>query len=223
MRGLIALVLITALGSGCKDDSESDRSGDGGYSSGGGSDAATDAGGGEVPGDKPLGQLSEADRLEVCEGLRDSVDTDAARRGTCVLGASIAVRVAPEEQALEVCQTQLDACLEVPTSPCGAMMFTEDCTATVDDWTGCLRMASEKLGAFADQMCEQIVAEAASAGDAGVTSMLEDELAACSSMLNACSASEDNPCCTDDDSCAYADNGFCDCPDESWDEADCSK
>jgi hypothetical protein len=151
------------------------------------------------------------------------VDADSARRGTCVLGASIAVSVAPEEQAMEVCQTQLDACLEVPTSECEAMMFTPSCEATVDDWTGCLRIAAEQLGAFADKDCAQIIEDTANAGDGGITSTLESELSRCSAMLNACSASDENACCTEDDSCAYADNGFCDCPMQSWDEADCAK
>src|SRR5689334_20782113 len=107
MRRLaIALVLIT-LWWGCKDDSESAREGDGGYSRGGGSgtgDAGksghggsggdTTASDGGVPGDKRLGELSEGERLKVCNTLGDSVDTDSARRGTCVLGASIAVSVA---------------------------------------------------------------------------------------------------------------------------------
>jgi hypothetical protein len=164
MRGLIALVLITTLCSACKDDSESDRSGDGGYSSGGssgkgGSGAEADAGDAGVSGDTALGALSEADRRRVCEELSSSVDSDAARRGTCVLGASIAVGVAPDESAMEACETQLEACLDVPTSQCESMMFTADCAATVDDWTSCLSMAAKQLGAFADKMCEQIVQE----------------------------------------------------------------
>jgi hypothetical protein len=82
-------------------------------------------------------------------------------------------------------------------------------------------MAAKQLGAFADKMCEQIVQEVADAGDAGVTSMLDSELERCSAMLNACSVSDDDTCCAEDDPCNYGDNGFCDCQDQSWDEADC--
>lgn len=237
MRGLaIALVLITSgFGAGCKDDSESDR-GDGGYASpsagsgaqDGGADTGaggseTDAGNvGGVAGDKRLGELSEAETVAICEGLQDTVDTEDTRQGTCVIGASIAVDFAAPEDAMQTCEDQITMCLEAPAELCSGMMFTASCEATVADWSDCLRTAAAQLSALADKTCEEIVADSAdSASDGGVTSGLEAELERCSAMLNACNASDDNPCCTEDDACNYADNGFCDCPDQSWDEADC--
>lgn len=227
MRGFAtALVLMAmALAWGCKDDSVSER-GDGGLTSGGSGDGGGDAGGGSdagsgVAGDKRLGELTADETVEICESLRSTVDTEDTRRGTCVLAASFAVGGSTLETAAEVCQTQLDACLEVPAEPCGAMMFTEDCETTVDELTACLRTAAEHFSKLAEQTCVDILENAAEAGDGGVSSELGGELDTCSAMLNACSASDENECCTDDDACGYGGDGFCDCPEQSWDAADC--
>jgi len=202
MQRLVTALIAVTLAWGCKDDSESTRKGDSGANS-----ASA-----HLPGDKALGDLSESETVELCEQLRSTTDDSDARRGTCVIAASVAVDFANSgggttEEVLKECEDQLATCLDEEPKPCQPIRFTDDCKATVDDFSECSRIAAQQLSELASRSCEDVIEQSgrgnASDADAGtdagadagardggvgvgITSGLEGKLERCSTMLNAC-------------------------------------
>jgi hypothetical protein len=201
-RLAIALMALTLVW-GCKDDSESSRTGDSGANSSGGGGSGSGSDGGtraELPGDKPLGDLSESETMDLCEQLRETTDSEDAKHGTCAIAASVAVDFAKsgggtDEEVRAECDKQLADCLAEAPKPCQPITFTDACEATVDDFAACSKIATQQLTELADRSCEDIIEQSgadagADAGDGGmgITSGLADELARCSAMLNACTS-----------------------------------
>jgi hypothetical protein len=181
---------------------------------------AGDGGRGHVPEDKLLATLSESESIKLCEDLRARARRDEdATYGACLVRALQAAAIAEtlgqtEDDPLVVCEKQLDACVVGETvGPCVAQTFAESCPATVGDLTACRDLAADGLRQLVDQTCED------GARDGGLAEpVLSPKLDACNRQLEECAV---DPCCNARDSCDFADDRSCQCPDQAWDASDC--
>jgi hypothetical protein len=123
---------------------------------------------------------------------------------------------------MQVCEESLAECLggEDPLGPCEAADIPDSCEASVADYSACLDVSVDALRTLSHQTCADVVA--AESADEDFGSELADSLGSCNDLVDQCFDEDAPDCCTADDECGYANNGNCDCSDQSWDESDCA-
>jgi len=105
-----------------------------------------------VPGDTPLGELTDDQFEELCEDFSEKFSSDEVTDANCRLtGVLAAILAQTDEQAQELCASAYADCKASPpdtTETCekpGAQ-----CTATVDEMNACLDDIGGTLGSFND-------------------------------------------------------------------------
>jgi hypothetical protein len=174
------LAAALSLCAACGGDSDSDdKSNNGGMSSGGSSGSGNKAGSGNtsgsasggttsggglstsLPGDKPLGSLSDAEADQLCKDIEEFATTSdfaqAQHEMSCRLAGLLAGAFsgADSDAAMQAaCKVAYDACLKEPQPPATGECEKPDatCTATVDELNACIADSTAALDDFNEQV-----------------------------------------------------------------------
>jgi hypothetical protein len=176
MQLAVALSLCAACG-GSSDNDDKGNNGNGGTnsmssggsSSGSGNKAGSSSGGNGsggdfstgVPGDKPIGELTDGEAEQLCADIADYVSTstfaETQREFSCRLSGMLAALFtgAQTDAALQMaCKATYDVCKAAPDETTSGECGKPDgsCTATVDELKACM---ADSVAAFED-LSEQI-------------------------------------------------------------------
>lgn len=123
----------------------------------GGSDADPDPGPGtDLPGDKPIGDLTDDEFEGLCKDIAKQVDDLHIEDTTCRIGGIVAALLsAPKNDAdaQAACKASYDSCVAEPddsTESCDKPGAT--CTATIDEFNACLADLKDILGDIKDSV-----------------------------------------------------------------------
>lgn len=137
--------------SGSSSSSAGSSSSSAGTSSSGGT---TQSGGGNLPGSKPLNELTEDEVDALCEDFSERFSGDDVSETLCRFNGVLAALVATsDEQAQQLCKSTYDQCKASPTETTESCEQPgEDCTATVNELNACLDAFTETFGSLKDSL-----------------------------------------------------------------------
>jgi hypothetical protein len=123
-------------------------------STGSGGTTSNSGNGTDVPGDTPLGDLTDDQFEQLCEDFSERFSgaeyDDTACRLSSVFSAILAQT---DEQAQQLCKTAYDSCkASPPESTESCEKPSAECTATVDEMNACLDDITETFGGLSDAL-----------------------------------------------------------------------
>ena len=132
--------------------------------------------------------------------------TEASINASC---QKICIKVAECTTGAGTASVSSDAEMTECVTDCtgGLTITTSDCASSLSLYASCIDAISCSSGS--EESLNQCIEESDVFSDCGISTEGTPD-------------SGGDECCDSDDPCEFADDGYCDCPGESWDAADCS-
>ena len=173
-----------------------------------------------LPGNLPLEDGSAAQREQFCDYVIQRFNTPEYVRAICTL--SEVPSATPEE-----CDRRVDVCVQqrnielssgLVRDACAEDVRVLGCPAPVSEVEACLaELEAALMTAYTQIDCSWTLDQVSSL-------LISVEQPSCMDEVD-CPAfftSGGSDCCDPSDPCGYADDGYCDCPEQAWDESDCA-
>lgn len=185
---------------------------------GGSSKKSTTKAASGLPKDLTLDDATAAQQRQFCNYYYKTIYTDAVNKGICAAGAIGTM------QTTTACTDFVAQCLALTTSgafadACVDSMKMDGCAASVLALEACTEALRTSIAdAYGGIDCSTTADELMSALSAGVPQVCKPLYGSCPVIAGG--STQD--CCSPSDSCGFANDGNCDCPDQFWEAADCT-
>jgi hypothetical protein len=175
-----------------------------------------------LPPNQILGQASPAEQRQFCERFFGYFVSTGTLRNVCkIIGLSVSASPSECERSVAACVAGIEpAATADAIDRCAAAFETQPCDVAVGEIERCSVLDVQNIQVLATRISCTSTPEEVDAATQPVDEACRESANACPALGSSSSSSTD--CCASNDPCIWANDGVCDCPAATWDQADCA-